>query len=58
MAVPAIDVEEPLRIANTPNDIFIHGANFSVRFDRQDGSLRSFVYGDHQLMAGPLEPNF
>jgi len=55
---PVVQSDVPLRIQDTPNDIMVHGPNFKVQFDRQDGGLESFVYKGHELLAGPLKPNF
>jgi beta-galactosidase len=55
---PIVKRAVPLRISNTPNDIIIEGSRFSVRFDRQDGCLESFVYEKQECIASPLTPNF
>jgi len=55
---PVIKNDVPLRIQNTPNDILIHGRDFVVQFDRQNGVLESVTYKGHQLMASPMVPNF
>ncbi len=58
MPAPVVKSEVPLRIQETPNDIRIHGVNFTVQFDRQDGVLESFIYKGHELLASSMEPNF
>jgi len=55
---PVVKSEEPLDIADNPNDILVEGPDFSVRFDRQNGRLDSFVFKKHELLASPMEPNF
>jgi beta-galactosidase len=58
VSAPVVKSDVPLRIQDTPNDVRIHGVDFVIQFDRQEGALESFLYKGHELMASSMKPNF
>ena len=44
--------------SHEPIDIDIIGRGFSLTLSATDGSITSYRYDDHELLAAPLRPNF
>lgn len=47
-----------LQVQNYEDDLLIQGANFSIRFDKINGMLSSYVLNGRELFRRGLEPNF
>ncbi len=57
-AAPQPPARGPLRVADTPREAVVQGADFRVAFDKLTGTLSSYVIGGvERLKAGP-QPNF
>jgi beta-galactosidase len=48
----------PIRKTEGPQAITVEGKDFKIRFDKQTGSLESYLYRGTELLAKGPEPNF
>ena len=48
----------PVSITDRGEALTVTGSDFTVLFDKQAGTLRSFVYRDTELLASALTPNY
>ncbi len=55
---PAAKLAGALTVQETYEGLTVHGADFTLRFDRKSGDLRDYVYHSVSLIVGDLVPNF
>jgi len=48
----------PIAVSEDDQLIVITGSRFAIRFDRASGDLVSYAMNGHELLSGPIVPNF
>ncbi len=53
-----ISEADKVNIDPTKNNIIVSGTGFKIEISKKDGSLEKYNWQEHELISGPLQPNY
>ncbi len=57
-AVVDLDGMKPVQVDQSDGSVIVSGGGFQVSINKKDGSLEKYTWKGHELISGPLQPNY